>query len=954
MRVTERTLYRPIMNHLRRLSCSSVDEVSSNGYPDIVFTKDKVGVVLQVKIGEINLLDGVAEVERHARELGYENKVVIAYPESVRREIEQPDQDLIEQLALDEVVKAISLTEFLTDRIEGSGAEVLERIVNSIDVGEAEYHPETAVQTLREGIERLVMAIRYSSEDYHPILNAVTGHFELFTALGQEAADVDEDQLNTAGLDLAAYILINQMLFYRMYSRMTDRVKPFKTVYSPEELVDYFAQIEEIDYAPIYSVDVLSQIPSTPIIGTALWDVSDAIIGLRPELMRHDLIGRLFHELLPPDTRKLLAAFYTRPVAAEILAELSIDDGTEKVADLACGSGTLLVSAYAVKRRLLGRRNPRLHRQFVEKDLTGIDIMPFAAHLAALNLAAQNLRARTDRVRVGCQDSLELAPGDIVKPFRFQLAMEWGRDRAELVADDGREKIIEAVSLADDAVNEAFEVGYQDTILMNPPFTKWKRLPKEFRGAVRKKWGALFHTAAGLWAPFMLLGDRMLADEGKLGLVIPMNFLRGERTNQLREYFLNGRHTWRYVVKAVNNYGFTEGAEYRDILLVLQKKPPRRGAMTGVVLIKVALDELNLYEAQEIATQIRRVKEGSDESHEAFDIYWVEHEEVQQHSEHLQHLVAASNIHSRKLLLDFISECSNNVETQKLPASFFSEGYRPVPRGTSDFVFITRPVEESRLEKVRLIIRDEGKDYVCAVVKDLDWPYRFRRSKLIASLRSTTGLPCMDITGLHDYAIIEAYEDLDRLLAISNFRGSKDEIDWQSIRRSLDKVQTNLVVQHRINPYSPTTRFFAFYSDFPICPSNVSEVVNARGPKEAKALCVLFNSTYFWAQFFFTKEESTGRWLNIRVADLTQIEFPTISSLSEEQITPLLSVFEELGRKHFPSLMEQLETGYEGRLAIDHAVLECLGVTTVSDDDLRSIYEVLYDEMSKIRRLKKD
>jgi len=132
MRVTERTLYRPIMNQLRCLSCSWVDEVSSNGYPDIVFTEDKVGVVLQVKIGEVNLLERVAEVERHARELGYENKVVIVYPGSVRREIAEPDQDLIEQLALDEIVKAISLTEFLTDRIEAPGAEVLERIVNSV------------------------------------------------------------------------------------------------------------------------------------------------------------------------------------------------------------------------------------------------------------------------------------------------------------------------------------------------------------------------------------------------------------------------------------------------------------------------------------------------------------------------------------------------------------------------------------------------------------------------------------------------------------------------------------------------------------------------------------------------------------------------------------------------------------------------------------------------------
>ena len=50
--------------------------------------------------------------------------------------------------------------------------------------------------------------------------------------------------------------------------------------------------------------------------------VIEAVKGVRVESIRHDLIGRVYHESLPFETRKILATFYTKPVAGEILAGL--------------------------------------------------------------------------------------------------------------------------------------------------------------------------------------------------------------------------------------------------------------------------------------------------------------------------------------------------------------------------------------------------------------------------------------------------------------------------------------------------------------------------------------------------------------------------------------------------------------------------------------------------------
>jgi 23S rRNA G2445 N2-methylase RlmL len=110
---------------------------------------------------------------------------------------------------------------------------------------------------------------------------------------------------------------------------------------------------------------------------------------------------RFFHDLIPFEVRKILAAFYTHPVAAEILADLTVGSWDEIVLDPACGSGTLLVSAYKRKMSLYQKLHgfkdlDAIHKKFLENDLTGIDIMPFAAHITTLNLATQDIEQETN------------------------------------------------------------------------------------------------------------------------------------------------------------------------------------------------------------------------------------------------------------------------------------------------------------------------------------------------------------------------------------------------------------------------------------------------------------------------------------------------------------------------------------------------------------------------------
>ena len=112
----------------------------------------------------------------------------------------------------------------------------------------------------------------------------------------------------------------------------------------------------------------------------------------------HDLSGRLFHTLLTD--AKSTGAYYTSVPAATLLSRLVFHDwpphvdwrdhefpASLNVADLACGTGTLLMAvATEVERRHTaagGANAAELHKAMVEQALHGYDVQPSAVHFAA-------------------------------------------------------------------------------------------------------------------------------------------------------------------------------------------------------------------------------------------------------------------------------------------------------------------------------------------------------------------------------------------------------------------------------------------------------------------------------------------------------------------------------------------------------------------------------------------
>ena len=281
----------------------------------------------------------------------------------------------------------------------------------------------------------------------------------------------------------------------------------------------------------------------------------------------HDLTGTVFQRLIAD--RKFLATFYTRPEAAALLAHLAIpDDGgwgdpkrvrDFRIADYACGTGTLIHAAYRrlnQLHRVRGGDPERLHAHMMENALTACDVLPSSVHLTASMLSsshpsqhydgsrtivAQYGKTEHGGVSIGSLDLL----GDNGK-FRSLIPMHTatavtgtGETRSELEVD------ISPFS--------------QDLVIMNPPFTRpgsdWEGDSrasdsiKHFQGLstdletqakmsdLHKRYtkGTCYHGYAGLASSFMALADRMVKKTGTVALVLPMTSLQGGSWQRVRQ-----------------------------------------------------------------------------------------------------------------------------------------------------------------------------------------------------------------------------------------------------------------------------------------------------------------------------------------------------------------------------------------------------------------------------------
>ena len=430
----------------------------------------------------------------------------------------------------------------------------------------------------------------------------------------------------------AAYLLENQILFYHILSTRSktefDPIDETK-IRLPTDLNGYFRKAAD-RYPAIFGFDIPSKlkVKATPTIKRIIKSVK----ALKFEKISLDLVGKVFHNLIPFDTRKTVAAFYTNVNAAEMLAKLSIFDPNVAVMDPACGSRTLLVAAYRRKRELseaTGKFDENKHKQFLEQDITGIDIMPFAAHLAVIHLTLQAFEYVTKKLRVAIWDSTELQPEQKIPPLRKELRELYKSVTLDTFKDKERsptqeELFVEKGTLTD----EDLTIGKVDVIMMNPPFTRQERLD-EYKQALDRRFADFrdyMHGQIGLYGYFIFLADRFLKESGRLALVLPATILRVQSAEGIRE-LLADNYEIEYVITTWQKLAFSEGDWFREVLLLARKKSEQR-AMKECAVIRLKNSPSNLDEASECAQHIAQARNSREEENKWVHAKFISQDEL--------------------------------------------------------------------------------------------------------------------------------------------------------------------------------------------------------------------------------------------------------------------------------------------------------------------------------------
>jgi len=334
---TEMTVRDLLQEELRKRGVIVVPEFSVSTpdgrrmMPDMLL-KNGAPYVVETKLGtEAKLLDAMMKLYEYSKYVTEaKGAFAVLFPEELRRPW---SHDVIMSIATspktEYVVTAIFKDLRPSQRFAGNLSEIADWMAGQVlRAPVVEADTGFAIRVLRDAVSYITAAVRQlRGMELEDIFGGMTV-FE--NILQYEEGKYPLEEMRQA----ATYLLVNQLLFYHVLTRVDASfpVVDEERIRRPSDLMQYFEPVLKRNYSSIFGFDVASRLP---------------------EKIRHDLLGKVFHELIPFEVRKAVAAFYTNNEAAEILAQLAIDKPDAEVIDLAVGSGTLLVAAHRRKRDLL-------------------------------------------------------------------------------------------------------------------------------------------------------------------------------------------------------------------------------------------------------------------------------------------------------------------------------------------------------------------------------------------------------------------------------------------------------------------------------------------------------------------------------------------------------------------------------------------------------------------------
>ena len=760
----------------------------------------------------------------------------------------------------------------------------------------------------------------------------------------------------------AAFLFVNQVLFYTLLSRESRGENAsydpltFETAKNPERIQALFDRVYEKDYEPIYGINI-SQFMRSEIAKDACAGVVRSIIAMAPKLDAPDLAGQIFQTLIPFDLRKPLGAHYTNPGAARLLARLALNDSDANVLDPACGSGTLLIAAYRRLRYLNPSKNQvALHQRLVEEKLTGIDVMAFSAHLAAVGLALQEPLNETNHVRIGRTDSTRLLPGGFVVPTEEALPSEFRQSTLEEQLDShstvrSKETMKGPVRLGRKEP-KGFEMQQVDLLIMNPPFTSWENMASEYRDDLRRRYAKDFANLIILRPSqqlfFLLLAERFVKKGKIVAAVLPLTTFTVHAFHPWIQHFLS-QWTITKIVVGLERASFSEDTSLTECLVVARNSPPPEGSKFALVGIRKLPSDLDDEDIEAIATRADEVDDHSDELvivkrinqnrlspsdltlagaalslQKEYDVAistWLE----------LQANSPLEFLPFRNLVQNETLEITGGIRTGEHLSYYGNKA-----------LVVCRTEERMRGNTDRLVFVKESGPNV--VLKDVigEKTFVFPQGAMWPALRRFSFTRSIDVTGSSDLCIYSSSNQVrDMLIRMygeqlaKKYLGRIKETSSEYPKgRWVGRVALSsgeVCLMRRLDLAAPNTTVLCVWNQEPLLPACEGYAIRKTEPTEGKLLTMWYNSTPLILLLLSHSTLTRGTWLKLEDFAIRLMPAPNIRKLDEHAKKMIDRTFETASGSEWPSLLEQLRKETKARKLVDDLILKLVGVESEAE-----------------------
>jgi len=675
-----------------------------------------------------------------------------------------------------------------------------------------------------------------------------------------------------------AYIILTQILFYIVLSKNTSQYQELTVIHHPMALQKCFDAVRTQGYESIFGARILPLMPKNST--RALNRVIKAIKTVKFETLQNDILGKIFHRLIPNDLRKRLAAYYTTNDAAKLMTALTLVDDKFLVLDPACGSGTLLVSAYQRKKQL----NPARSHQSLLTEIYGCDVSTFAAQLVSINLALQEPLRHTDQCQIAITDIFEV-------------------------------KTTETATSQETKHTCGYTIPKVDLLLGNPPFTRGDRLSPDYKRILEAHLKQqhidvkLDKKHLGLHAYFLLDAKRFLKNNGTLAVILPAATLYASSMRPILSHILQD-YNITYLIASESDVAFSEDATFEEIILIAKRngKTGIHSENAKVVTFKHPLSQVDI---EEVAPELLELEESAERRE--FRLSIIPPEEFMSSSNWLEFFKPLS---FRKILepLKKVASSTNNFGIQ-IAASLVEDPRYDIDAGAragiADFYFLPNRYWE--------IITETKKDVTIRGTElagdNHGFELRIPHSSLTKAFVKASKYHSIS-PEIFNYAFTPQNIPRPSIPVQKYIRWGKETFAAR-IPRSFPYVLTNhkerkrkmarVIIPEKIR--LNTSAIMAYYFEEPVFLNNNSNFIRTRNPRKDKAIAAYLNSSLFLLVYLSIRRPRSHAFGELKGVDFRFSPIINVNNISDEITKEICEAFDEFNKTsdQLPVFRDQIQ-----------------------------------------------